>query len=86
MQKLAHHWATNYDWRKTEAKINAVPNFITNIDGLDIHFIHVKSKEKNAMPMIVTWMAGSFIEQMKVIGPLTDPWLMAVRPRMLLTW
>ena len=74
MQKLARYWATEYDWRKAEAKINAVPNFITEIDGLDIHFIHVKSKEKNAMPMIIThgW-PGSFIEQMKVIAPLTDP-------------
>jgi pimeloyl-ACP methyl ester carboxylesterase len=74
MQKLARYWATDYDWRKAEAKINAVPNFITNIDGLDIHFIHVKSKEKNALPMIIThgW-PGSFIEQMKVIAPLTDP-------------
>ena len=73
-QKLARYWGTDYDWRKAEAKINAVPNFITNIDGLDIHFIHVKSKEKNAMPMIIThgW-PGSFIEQMKVIGPLTNP-------------
>jgi pimeloyl-ACP methyl ester carboxylesterase len=74
MQKLARHWGRDYDWRKAEAKINAVPNFITNIDGLDIHFIHVKSKEKNAMPLIIThgW-PGSFIEQMKVIAPLTDP-------------
>jgi pimeloyl-ACP methyl ester carboxylesterase len=73
-QKLARYWATDYDWRKAEAKINAVPNFITNIDGLDIHFIHVKSKEKNAMPLIIThgW-PGSFIEQMKVIAPLTNP-------------
>jgi len=73
-QKLARYWGTDYDWRKAEAKINAVPNFITNIDGLDIHFIHVKSKEKNSMPMIIThgW-PGSFIEQMKVIGPLTNP-------------
>ena len=73
-QKLAQYWATDYDWRKAEAKINAVPNFITNIDGLDIHFIHVRSKEKNAMPLIIThgW-PGSFIEQMKVVAPLTDP-------------
>ena len=73
-QNLAHYWATDYDWRKAEAKINAVPNFITNIDGLDIHFIHVRSKEKNAMPLIIThgW-PGSFIEQMKVVAPLTDP-------------
>jgi len=74
MQKLARYWGTDYDWRKCEAKINAVPNFITNIDGLDIHFIHVKSKERNAMPMIIThgW-PGSIIEQMKIIEPLTNP-------------
>ena len=74
MQKLARYWGTDYDWRKAEAKINAEPNFITNIDGLDIHFIHVKSKEKNALPIIIThgW-PGSFIEQMKVIAPLTNP-------------
>jgi pimeloyl-ACP methyl ester carboxylesterase len=74
IQKLARYWATDYDWRKAEVKINAVPNFIAGIDGLDIHFIHVKSKEKNAMPIIIThgW-PGSFIEQMKVIAPLTDP-------------
>ncbi len=73
-RKLAHYWSTEYDWRKAEAKINAVPHFITEIDGLDIHFIHAKSKERNAMPMIIThgW-PGSFIEQMKVIAPLTDP-------------
>ncbi|MBW8770581.1 MAG: epoxide hydrolase [Gemmatimonadetes bacterium] len=74
MQKLARYWATDYDWRKVEARINALPNFITNIDGLDIHFIHVKSKEPKALAMIIThgW-PGSIIEQMKVIGPLTDP-------------
>jgi pimeloyl-ACP methyl ester carboxylesterase len=74
MQKLARHWATEYDWRKVEARINAVPNFITNVDGLDIHFIHVRSKEKGALPLIVThgW-PGSFIEQMKIIAPLTNP-------------
>jgi pimeloyl-ACP methyl ester carboxylesterase len=74
MQKLARYWGTEHDWRTCEAKINALPNFITNIDGLDIHFIQVKSKEKNALPMIIThgW-PGSFIEQMKVIAPLTDP-------------
>ena len=74
MQTLASYWATDYDWRKGEAKINALPNFITEIDGLDIHFIHVKSKEKNALPMIIThgW-PGSIIEQMKVIDPLTNP-------------
>jgi pimeloyl-ACP methyl ester carboxylesterase len=73
-QALARYWATDYDWRKVEARINAVPNFIAEIDGLPIHFIHVRSKEKNALPMIIThgW-PGSFIEQMKVIAPLTDP-------------
>jgi len=74
MQKLATYWSTDYDWRKAEARINSVPHFITNIDGLDIHFIHVKSKEKNALPIIIThgW-PGSFIEQMKVIALLTNP-------------
>jgi pimeloyl-ACP methyl ester carboxylesterase len=73
MQALAQHWAT-YDWRKCEARINAVPNFVTEIDGLDIHFIHVRSTHENALPMIVThgW-PGSIIEQMKIIAPLTDP-------------
>src|ERR1700733_12916811 len=74
MQKLAQYWATQHDWRKSEARINAVPNFITEIDGLDIHFIHVRSKHENALPMIVThgW-PGSVIEQMKIIEPLTNP-------------
>ncbi|BCQ29934.1 epoxide hydrolase N-terminal domain-containing protein (plasmid) [Caballeronia sp. NK8] len=74
MQKLARHWATDYDWRKVEARLNAVPNFVTEIDGLDIHFIHVRSKHANALPVIVThgW-PGSIIEQLKIIGPLTDP-------------
>ena len=74
MQKLARYWSTDWDWKKCEAKINAVPNFITEIDGLDIHFIHVKSKEKNALPLIIThgW-PGSIIEQMKIIEPLTNP-------------
>ena len=74
MQKLAHYWATDYDWRKVEAKLNALPQFITNIDGVDIHFIHVRSKHKNALPIIIThgW-PGSIIEQLKIIGPLTDP-------------
>jgi pimeloyl-ACP methyl ester carboxylesterase len=81
MQKLARYWGTDYDWRKAEAKINAVPNFITNIDGLDIHFIQVKSKEKNALPIIIThgW-PGSFIEQMKVIAPLTNPTAFGGKP------
>jgi pimeloyl-ACP methyl ester carboxylesterase len=74
MQKLARLWGADYDWRKVEARINALPNFITNIDGVDIHFIHVKSKEKNALPMLIThgW-PGSIIEQMKIIAPLTNP-------------
>jgi len=74
VQALARYWATEYDWRKIEAKLNALPQFITEIDGLDIHFIHVRSKHENALPLIVThgW-PGSIIEQMKIIGPLTDP-------------
>ena len=74
MKKLAQYWTNEHDWRKCEAKINALPNFITEIDGLDIHFIHVRSKHEHALPMIVThgW-PGSIIEQMKIIAPLTDP-------------
>src|SRR3954468_9222408 len=74
MQKLAHYWATDYDWRKIEKKLNALPNFVTNIDGLDIHFIHVRSKEPNALPIIIThgW-PGSIIEQLKIIDPLVNP-------------
>ncbi len=74
MQKLAKYWAEEYDWRKIEAKLKALPNYVTNIDGLDIHFIHVRSKHKNALPVIIThgW-PGSIIEQIKLIGPLTDP-------------
>jgi len=74
MQALAKYWATSYDWRKVEARLNALPQFITTIDGLDIHFIHVRSKHKNALPIIIThgW-PGSIIEQMKIIGALTDP-------------
>ena len=74
IQALARYWATDYDWRKVEAKLNALPQFMTEIDGLDIHFIHVRSKHKNALPVIVThgW-PGSIIEQMKIIGPLTNP-------------
>lgn len=73
-QALAKYWANGYDWRKIEKKINSYPNFITNIDGLDIHFIHVKSKHKNALPIIIThgW-PGSIIEQMKIIDPLVNP-------------
>src|SRR5271155_1021651 len=74
MRKLARYWATDYDWRKVEARLNAFPNFVAMIDGLEIHFIHVRSKHSNALPVIVThgW-PGSVIEQMKIIGPLTDP-------------
>jgi pimeloyl-ACP methyl ester carboxylesterase len=74
MQKLARYWETDYDWRKCEAKLKALPNFITEIDGLDIHFIHVRSKHENALPLIVThgW-PGSIIEQLKIIDPLTNP-------------
>jgi len=74
IQKLADYWLNHHDWRKIEARINSYPNFVTNIDGVDIHFIHVKSKHTNAMPLIVThgW-PGSIIEQLKLIEPLTDP-------------
>ena len=74
IQKLARYWETEYDWRRCEAQINAVPNFVTEIDGLDIHFIHVRSKHENALPIIIThgW-PGSIVEQMKLIEPLTNP-------------
>ncbi len=74
MQKLARYWASDYDWRKCEAKLNALPQFITEIDGLDIHFIHIRSKHENALPLIVThgW-PGSVIEQLKIVDPLTNP-------------
>jgi len=73
-QALASYWATEYDWRKLEARLNALPQFVTEIDGQDIAFIHVRSKHENAIPLIIThgW-PGSIIEQMKVIGPLSDP-------------
>ncbi|HEY7402113.1 MAG TPA: epoxide hydrolase [Candidatus Angelobacter sp.] len=73
-QALANYWAKEYDWRKVEGRLNALPQFITEIDGLDIHFIHVRSKHPNALPLIVThgW-PGSVIEQLKIVGPLTDP-------------
>ena len=73
-QALARYWATEYDWRKCEARLNALPQFITEIDGLDIHFIHVRSKHENALPLIVThgW-PGSVVEQIKIIEPLTNP-------------
>jgi pimeloyl-ACP methyl ester carboxylesterase len=74
MRKVADYWVADYDWSKCEAQLKALPHFITEIDGLDIHFIHVRSKHENALPMIVThgW-PGSIIEQLKIIGPLTDP-------------
>ena len=74
MQELARYWETGYDWRKCEARLNDLPNFMTEIDGLDIHFIHVRSQHENALPLIVThgW-PGSIIEQLKIIEPLTNP-------------
>jgi pimeloyl-ACP methyl ester carboxylesterase len=74
LQELTRYWQTGYDWRKVEARLNALPQFITGIDGLDIHFIHVRSKHDNALPLIVThgW-PGSVIEQLKIIDPLTNP-------------
>jgi hypothetical protein len=74
IQEIARYWGTDYDWRKCEAKLNALPQSITTIDGLDIHFIHVRSKHENALPLIVThgW-PGSVIEQLRIIDPLTDP-------------
>jgi len=74
LQKLARHWATDYDWSRCEARLKALPHFVTEIDGLDIHFIHVRSKHPGALPIIVThgW-PGSIIEQLKIIGPLSDP-------------
>src|SRR5215470_536389 len=74
MQKLVSYWQTDYDWRKAEARLNALPQFMTTIDGVDIHFIHVRSKHPGALPVIIThgW-PGSIIEQLKIIEPLTDP-------------
>jgi pimeloyl-ACP methyl ester carboxylesterase len=74
LQQLVRYWQTDYDWRKMEARLNALPQFITEIDGLDIHFIHVRSKHENALPLIVThgW-PGSIVEQLKIIEPLTNP-------------
>jgi hypothetical protein len=74
LKPLVEYWGTGYDWRKAEAKLNALPQFVTNIDGVDIHFIHVRSKHPNALPLIIThgW-PGSVFEEIKVIGPLTDP-------------
>src|ERR1700723_594935 len=73
-RELARYWQTDYDWRKVEKRLNALPQFVTTIDGVDIHFIHVRSKTPNALPIIIThgW-PGSVIEQLKIVGPLTDP-------------
>ena len=74
MQELVRYWGTDYNWRKTETKLNALPQFVTTIDDVDIHFIHVRSRHPNALPVIIShgW-PGSIIEQLKIIGPLTDP-------------
>ena len=82
LQELARYWATDYDWRKAEAKLNALPQFTTEIDGVDIHFIHVKSQHENALPLIMThgW-PGSVIELLETVGPLTDPTATAAAPR-----
>jgi epoxide hydrolase-like protein len=74
IRELARAWATDYDWGKCEAKLNALPHFVTEIDGLDIHFVHVRSKHEDALPLVIThgW-PGSIIEQLKIIDPLTDP-------------
>src|SRR5262245_62195333 len=74
LQDIVRHWGTDYDWRKVEARLNALPMFMTEIDGVDIHFIHVRSRHENALPLIVThgW-PGSVIEQLKIIDPLTNP-------------
>ena len=74
MQELARYWTTDYDWRKAEARLNALPQFTTEIDGVDIHFIHVRSQHEDALPLIMThgW-PGSVIELLETVGPLTDP-------------
>lgn len=81
LQELVRYWGTEYDWRKAEAKLNALPQFVTPIDGLDIHFIHVRSRHPNAMPLMMThgW-PGSVFELLKTVGPLTDPMAYAARP------
>ncbi len=85
MRELARYWASFYDWRKVEAKLNVLPQFMTEIDGLDIHFIHARSRHENALPLIVThgW-PGSVIEILNTVGPLTDPTAYALRTRF--TW
>jgi hypothetical protein len=74
LQELARYWATDYDWRRAETKLNALPQFTTEIDGVEIHFIHVRSRHENALPLIMShgW-PGSVIEMLETVGPLTDP-------------
>ena len=74
LQELAHYWTTEYDWRKCEARLNALPQFTTEIDGVEIHFIHVRSRHENGLPLIMThgW-PGSVAELLDTVGPLTDP-------------
>src|SRR5512132_3517719 len=74
IRELTHYWATDYDWRKAEAKLNALPQFMTEIDGVDVHFIHVRSQHEDALPLIMThgW-PGSVIELLETVAPLTDP-------------
>ena len=87
IQELARYWATDYDWRRCEARLNALPQFKTEIDGVDIHFIHVKSRHEDALPLIMThgW-PGSVIELLEVVGPLTDPTAHGGGPRTRSTW
>jgi hypothetical protein len=87
MQDLALYWAAQYDWSKCETKLNGLPNFITEIDGLDIHFLNVRSPHDDALPLIVThgW-PGSIIEQLKIIDPLTNPTAMAPAPQTHFIW
>ena len=82
LQELARYWETDYDWRKAEAKLNALPQFTTEIDGVDIHFIHVKSPHADALPLVMThgW-PGSVIELLEAVGPLTDPTAHGGAPR-----
>ena len=85
LQALARYWTTDYDWRKCEARLNALPQFTTEIDGVEIHFIHVRSRHENALPLIMThgW-PGSIIELLEAVGPLTDP--STAPPRTHFTW
>jgi hypothetical protein len=87
LQALARYWGTDYDWRKAEAKLNALPQFTTEIDGVDIHFLHVRSPHEHALPLIMThgW-PGSVIELLEAVGPLTDPTTHGERPPTPSTW